>query len=62
MSYEVPAVMARIKCPKAVLWFNCVLRDKFHLPLLNGGGGGGAGGILINWNSPLYNNIIFVCL
>ena len=43
-------------CPKGILWFNCVLRGKFHLPLLNGGGGGG-GGLLIKWKSPIYKKI-----
>ena len=35
-------------CPKGVLWLICVLRGKFHLPLLNRGGG-----LLIKWKRAL---------
>ena len=40
-------------CPKGVLWFNCVLRGKFHLALLNEGGGG----VAYKMEKP---NVIFV--
>ena len=40
-------------CPKGVLWFNCVLRGKFHLLLLN------REGLLIKWKSPLLIIVLY---